>query len=122
MGGGGSIGGSEGSPGWGRRSESSPGWSGGPARGEGAAPASCPPASRVPAGCLGTLGALTYGLVCFKKGDRQQSQLMMRARILAQGFTIAALMVGVVVTALKPGRGGQAVGTGTAPAAANTPP
>ncbi|KYO29936.1 HIG1 domain family member 2A, mitochondrial [Alligator mississippiensis] len=76
----------------------------------------------VPIGCLGTLGALTYGLVCFKKGDRQQSQLMMRARILAQGFTIAALMVGVVVTALKPGRGGQAVGTGTAPAAANTPP
>ncbi|XP_048346417.1 HIG1 domain family member 2A, mitochondrial [Sphaerodactylus townsendi] len=55
----------------------------------------------VPIGCLGTAGALTYGLICFKRGNTRQSQIMMRARILAQGFTIAALMVGVVVTAIK---------------------
>ncbi|KAJ6667793.1 hypothetical protein lerEdw1_016114 [Lerista edwardsae] len=56
----------------------------------------------VPIGCLATAGVLTYGLICFKKGNTRQSQMMMRARILAQGFTVAALMVGVVVTALKP--------------------
>ncbi|XP_053145824.1 HIG1 domain family member 2A, mitochondrial [Hemicordylus capensis] len=55
----------------------------------------------VPIGCLGTVGALTYGLVNFKRGNTRQSQMMMRARIAAQGFTIAALLVGVVVTALK---------------------
>ncbi|KAH0629900.1 hypothetical protein JD844_012376, partial [Phrynosoma platyrhinos] len=53
-------------------------------------------------GCLGTAGVLTYGLICFKRGNTHQSQMMMRARILAQGFTVAALIVGVVVTALKP--------------------
>ncbi|KAL8212162.1 UNVERIFIED_CONTAM: HIG1 domain member 2A [Gekko kuhli] len=56
----------------------------------------------VPIGCLGTAGVLTYGLICFKRGKTRQSQMMMRARILAQGFTIAALMVGVVITAMKP--------------------
>ncbi|XP_061473518.1 HIG1 domain family member 2A, mitochondrial [Rhineura floridana] len=56
----------------------------------------------VPIGCLGTAGILTYGLICFKRGKTRQSQMMMRARILAQGFTVAALLVGVVVTALKP--------------------
>ncbi|XP_042309694.1 HIG1 domain family member 2A, mitochondrial [Sceloporus undulatus] len=56
----------------------------------------------VPIGCLGTAGVLTYGLICFKRGNTHQSQMMMRARILAQGFTVAALIVGVVVTALKP--------------------
>ncbi|XP_003227966.1 HIG1 domain family member 2A, mitochondrial [Anolis carolinensis] len=56
----------------------------------------------VPVGCLGTAGVLTYGLICFKRGNTHQSQIMMRARILAQGFTVAALVVGVVVTALKP--------------------
>ncbi|XP_015261146.1 PREDICTED: HIG1 domain family member 2A, mitochondrial [Gekko japonicus] len=56
----------------------------------------------VPIGCLGTAGVLTYGLICFKRGNTRQSQVMMRARVLAQGFTIAALMVGVVITAMKP--------------------
>uniref|UniRef100_A0A8C4W2R4 HIG1 domain-containing protein n=1 Tax=Gopherus evgoodei TaxID=1825980 RepID=A0A8C4W2R4_9SAUR len=55
----------------------------------------------VPIGCLSTAGALTYGLICFQKGNTRQSQLMMRARVLAQGFTIAAIMVGVVATAMK---------------------
>ncbi|XP_062977012.1 HIG1 domain family member 2A, mitochondrial [Elgaria multicarinata webbii] len=56
----------------------------------------------VPLGCLGTAGVLGYGLICFKRGNIRQSQIMMRARILAQGFTVAALVVGVVITALKP--------------------
>ncbi|NXN92061.1 HIG2A protein, partial [Rhinopomastus cyanomelas] len=55
----------------------------------------------VPLGCLCTVGVLTYGLICFKKGDTRKSQLMMRARILAQGFTFAALLGGMVVTAMK---------------------
>ncbi|XP_075756808.1 HIG1 domain family member 2A, mitochondrial [Pelodiscus sinensis] len=55
----------------------------------------------VPVGCLATAGALTYGLICFQKGNTRQSQMMMRARVLAQGFTVVALMVGVVVTAMK---------------------
>ncbi|KAM8973013.1 HIG1 domain family member 2A, mitochondrial-like [Pelodytes ibericus] len=56
----------------------------------------------VPIGCLATAGALTYGLISFKKGNTRQSQLMMRTRILAQGFTVAAIMVGVVMAAFKP--------------------
>uniref|UniRef100_A0A8D0GHF1 HIG1 domain-containing protein n=1 Tax=Sphenodon punctatus TaxID=8508 RepID=A0A8D0GHF1_SPHPU len=55
----------------------------------------------VPIGCLGTAGVLTYGLICFKRGNTQQSQIMMRARILAQGFTLVALLVGVAATAFK---------------------
>ncbi|NWS13692.1 HIG2A protein, partial [Pachyramphus minor] len=55
----------------------------------------------VPLGCLCTVGVLTYGLICFKKGNTRRSQLMMRARILAQGFTFAALLGGMVATALK---------------------
>ncbi|KFP28863.1 hypothetical protein N325_09323, partial [Colius striatus] len=55
----------------------------------------------LPAGCLCTLGVLTYGLVSFKRGNVRRSQLMMRARILAQGFTFAALLGGMVATAMK---------------------
>ncbi|NXE53796.1 HIG2A protein, partial [Casuarius casuarius] len=53
------------------------------------------------AGCLCTVGVLTYGLINFKRGNIRRSQLMMRARILAQGFTFAALLGGMVVTAMK---------------------
>uniref|UniRef100_A0A8B9IP60 HIG1 domain-containing protein n=1 Tax=Anser cygnoides TaxID=8845 RepID=A0A8B9IP60_ANSCY len=53
------------------------------------------------AGCLCTVGVLTYGLISFKRGHTRRSQLLMRARILAQGFTFAALLGGMVVTALK---------------------
>ncbi|NWH52553.1 HIG2A protein, partial [Fregata magnificens] len=53
------------------------------------------------AGCLCTVGVLTYGLLSFKRGNTRQSQLMMRARILAQGFTFVALLGGMVVTAMK---------------------
>ncbi|XP_051871130.1 HIG1 domain family member 2A, mitochondrial [Pristis pectinata] len=55
----------------------------------------------VPIGMLGTAGALTYGLIAFKHGKTRQSQLLMRARIFAQGFTVAAILVGVVTTAMK---------------------
>ncbi|KAG5682721.1 hypothetical protein PVAND_012055 [Polypedilum vanderplanki] len=52
----------------------------------------------VPIGCLATAGALSFGLYSFQKGERRMSQMMMRARILAQGFTVAALVVGVIYT------------------------
>ncbi|KAF3693733.1 HIG1 domain family member 2A [Channa argus] len=56
----------------------------------------------VPLGCLGTAGALMYGLRAFHQGKTRQSQLLMRGRIFAQGFTVVALIVGVIGTALKP--------------------
>ncbi|KAF6081390.1 HIG1 hypoxia inducible domain family member 2A [Phyllostomus discolor] len=55
----------------------------------------------VPIGCLGTVTALTYGLYCFHRGQSHRSQLMMRTRIAAQGFTIAAILVGLAASALK---------------------
>uniref|UniRef100_A0A671EWM0 HIG1 domain-containing protein n=1 Tax=Rhinolophus ferrumequinum TaxID=59479 RepID=A0A671EWM0_RHIFE len=55
----------------------------------------------VPVGCLGTAAALTYGLYCFHRGQSQRSQLMMRTRIAAQGFTVAAILLGLAASALK---------------------
>ncbi|XP_077328514.1 HIG1 domain family member 2A, mitochondrial [Lithobates pipiens] len=55
----------------------------------------------VPIGCLATAGALTYGLIAFKQGKTRQSQLLMRTRIAAQGFTVAAIMFGVYMAAAK---------------------
>ncbi|XP_076842539.1 HIG1 domain family member 2A, mitochondrial [Brachyhypopomus gauderio] len=55
----------------------------------------------VPIGCLGTAGALIYGLRAFKQGKTRQSQLLMRTRIFAQGFTVVAIIVGVAAAALK---------------------
>jgi hypothetical protein len=43
-----------------------------------------------------TAGALSFGLYSFRRGEEKMSQMMMRARILAQGFTVAALICGVV--------------------------
>lgn len=56
----------------------------------------CPP------GCLGTAGALLYGLRAFHQGKTRQSQLLMRGRIFAQGFTVVAIIFGVFATAVKP--------------------
>ncbi|XP_066498769.1 HIG1 domain family member 2A, mitochondrial [Hoplias malabaricus] len=56
----------------------------------------------VPIGCLGTAGALMYGLRAFKHGKTRQSQLLMRTRIFAQGFTVVAIIVGVAAAAMKP--------------------
>ncbi|NXE42332.1 HIG2A protein, partial [Ptilorrhoa leucosticta] len=54
-----------------------------------------------PPGCLCTVSALAYGMICFRKGNTRRSQLMMRARVLAQGFTFAALLGGMVASAVK---------------------
>ncbi|XP_059201899.1 HIG1 domain family member 2A, mitochondrial [Centropristis striata] len=56
----------------------------------------------VPIGCLGTAGALMYGLRAFHQGKTRQSQMLMRGRIFAQGFTVVAIIVGVFTTAMKP--------------------
>ncbi|XP_049589516.1 HIG1 domain family member 2A, mitochondrial [Syngnathus scovelli] len=56
----------------------------------------------VPIGCLATAGALMYGLRAFHQGKTRRSQLLMRGRIFAQGFTVVAIVVGVVAAALKP--------------------
>ncbi|KAL0974341.1 hypothetical protein UPYG_G00219100 [Umbra pygmaea] len=55
----------------------------------------------VPIGCLGTAAALMYGLRAFKQGKTRQSQLLMRGRIFAQGFTVVAIIFGVFATAIK---------------------
>lgn len=55
----------------------------------------------LPAGCLCTVGILAYGILCFKRGNTRRSQLMMRARVLAQGFTIAAVVGGMMATTVK---------------------
>ncbi|XP_041979752.1 HIG1 domain family member 2A [Aricia agestis] len=55
----------------------------------------------VPIGCLATVGALSYGLWCFRRGKSKMSQTMMRLRIVAQGFTVVALVSGVVITTGK---------------------
>lgn len=43
-------------------------------------------------GALATAAVLMGGLVAFKKGNKQLSQTMMRARILAQGGTVAIML------------------------------
>lgn len=50
----------------------------------------------VPIGCLATAGALSYGLWNFRHGRYKMSQYMMRTRIAAQGFTVVALIAGVL--------------------------
>nr|CAD7587636.1 unnamed protein product [Timema genevievae] len=52
-------------------------------------------------GSLATVGALGYGLWCFRQGRSKMSQYMMRARIVAQGFTLVALLIGVSITATQ---------------------
>lgn len=44
-------------------------------------------------GALMTAGVLTAGLVSFRRGNSQLGQVLMRARVVAQGATVA-LMVG----------------------------
>lgn len=46
---------------------------------------------------MATLGALSYGLWCFRQGRTRDSQMLMRARIGAQGFTIVAILAGVAM-------------------------
>ncbi|KAM8798815.1 HIG1 domain family member 2A, mitochondrial [Eudromia elegans] len=56
----------------------------------------------VPLGCLCTAAVLAWGLVSFKRGNVRRSQLLMRARVVAQGFTVAALLGGMAVAAARP--------------------
>lgn len=55
----------------------------------------------VPIGCGFTAFALIYGLQSFRHGKQRMSQNMMRMRIGAQGFTIAALLVGIGISNIK---------------------
>ena len=50
----------------------------------------------VPAGALLTAGVLFGGLVAFQRGNSALSQKLMRARVLAQGATLAVLATSVV--------------------------
>lgn len=46
-------------------------------------------------GCGLTVGALCYGLASFLRGDGKMQQYMMRARVIAQGSTIGAVILGL---------------------------
>ena len=55
----------------------------------------------VPIGFLVTTGVLTQGLITFKRGnDPAKAQRLMRYRVLAQGFTVAAFAFGAGLTVL----------------------
>ena len=52
---------------------------------------------------LATTLALSFGLNAMRKGNKAKSQMMMRARIYAQGFTIFAILGGIFLAAkIKP--------------------
>ncbi|XP_060528633.1 HIG1 domain family member 2A, mitochondrial [Cylas formicarius] len=53
----------------------------------------------IPIGALATATALSVGLWSFRTGRRKLSQYMMRTRIVAQGFTVAALVFGILMGA-----------------------
>ncbi|XP_062200130.1 RING-H2 finger protein ATL48-like [Phragmites australis] len=46
----------------------------------------------VPIGALVTAGVLTAGLISFRYGNSQLGQKLMRARVIAQGATVALMM------------------------------
>merc|ERR1719414_2276633 len=48
----------------------------------------------IPIGALATTGCLMMGLGKFARKDSHGSQMMMRGRIAAQGFTIFAMLIG----------------------------
>jgi len=55
----------------------------------------------IPIGFLATAGCLIVGLGKFARKDSHGSQMMMRGRIAAQGFTIFAMLGGVVFSMKK---------------------
>ncbi|KAM8849013.1 HIG1 domain family member 2A, mitochondrial [Synchiropus picturatus] len=55
----------------------------------------------VPLGCLGTVAVLAMGLRACYQQKTQQSQMLMRARVVAQGFTVVASIVGVFAAAMR---------------------
>ena len=58
----------------------------------------------VPAGVFLTTCALVGGLRAFTKGNTKKSNLFMRYRVAAQGFTVVALLVGTFYTASSSSR------------------
>ena len=55
----------------------------------------------IPVGVLATCFALGNGLRHLYKRDTRKQQTMMRLRVGAQGFTVVALIVGVVIAGMK---------------------
>nr|XP_050048961.1 HIG1 domain family member 2A-like [Dermacentor andersoni] len=55
----------------------------------------------VPLGLLATVTALGVGLKTMVKGQSRQSQMMMRTRVVCQGLTFVAILVGIVAGARK---------------------
>ncbi|XP_056176292.1 RING-H2 finger protein ATL48-like [Syzygium oleosum] len=51
----------------------------------------------VPAGAFVTAGVLAAGLMTFQHGDSHLGQKLMRARVVAQGVTVALMVQGVTV-------------------------
>lgn len=48
-----------------------------------------------------TVTALVLGIANFQRGNQRNQQLMMRARVVAQGGTVMALVVGLYLAATK---------------------
>ena len=48
-------------------------------------------------GLAGTVAALTYGLISFQRGNSRTQQHMMRLRVVAQGFTVVSVVLGVAI-------------------------
>jgi len=55
----------------------------------------------VPIGTGVTTAVLVFGVFCFATKRTRMSQIMMRARVLAQGFTVVALVGSVAYQGLK---------------------
>lgn len=55
----------------------------------------------VPLGLLATVAALGFGLKSMVQGQSRQSQMMMRTRVVCQGLTFAAIIIGIVAGARK---------------------
>ncbi|XP_006608125.1 HIG1 domain family member 2A, mitochondrial [Apis dorsata] len=55
----------------------------------------------IPLGILATTSALSYGLYSFYMGNTKMSQLMMRARVGAQSFTLLAIIGSWIIIARK---------------------
>lgn len=55
----------------------------------------------VPIGFTATVGALAYGVYSFSQGRSLMSNYMMRARVMAQGFTIVAMVAGFMLATGK---------------------
>ncbi|XP_035233313.1 HIG1 domain family member 2A, mitochondrial-like [Stegodyphus dumicola] len=53
----------------------------------------------VPVGLVATTLALSFGVYAMRTGNKRRSQMMMRTRIVAQGLTVGAILLGVVLAA-----------------------